>query len=126
MEASHTLTLTGNLFVEEEGDPIVPTLGNYSVLANLIIPVQAQGFSTSGSSSGPTAGQIADAVWARAMESGMTAEQLFRVMVATLSGRSLGVGGPSESYLSVDGGKVRVQVLFDSQGNRSTVNLDGS
>lgn len=62
MESSHTLTITGNLFVDGGGDPIVPTLGNFNVLIRSVVPVQAQGISTSGGSS-PSANEVADAVW---------------------------------------------------------------
>lgn len=51
MEASQTLTLTGNLFVDGGGDPVVPTLGNFNVLIKSVVPVQAQGISTSGGGS---------------------------------------------------------------------------
>ena len=64
MEASHNLTITGNLFVEGGGVPVVPTLGTYQVNVNYTVPVQAQGISTSGST-GPTAGEIASAVLAQ-------------------------------------------------------------
>lgn len=59
MEASHNLTITGNLFVAGGGVPVVPTLGTYQVNVNYTVPVQAQGISTSGGSSGPTASAIA-------------------------------------------------------------------
>lgn len=62
MEANHTLTVTGNLFVDGGGDPIVQTLDAFNVLTKLIVPVQAQGISTSGAN----AGEIADAVWQHA------------------------------------------------------------
>lgn len=62
MEASHTLTLTGNLFVEGGGDPVVPPLGNFNVLVKSVVPVQAQGISTSGATA-PTAAENAAAVW---------------------------------------------------------------
>ena len=62
MEANQTLTITGNLFVDGGGDPLVPTLGSFNVLAKLVVPVQAQGISTSGGS-GPSASEIASAVW---------------------------------------------------------------
>lgn len=66
MESSHTLTVTGNLFVDGGGDPIVPTLGNYNVLIRSVVPVQAQGIATGGGSggsySGPSASDIASAV----------------------------------------------------------------
>jgi hypothetical protein len=59
MEADHTLTITGNLFVDGGGTPVVRTLGPYQVNVNYTVPVQAQGIATSGStSSGPTAEEI--------------------------------------------------------------------
>lgn len=63
MEASHNLTITGNLFVDGGGVPVVPTLGTFQVNVNYTVPVQAQGISTSGST-GPTAAEIAAAVLA--------------------------------------------------------------
>ena len=65
MEASHNLTITGNLFVEGGGVPVVQTLGTYQVNVNYTVPVQAQGISTSGST-GPTAAEIAAAILAAA------------------------------------------------------------
>lgn len=64
MEASHTLDLVGNLFVDGGGDPVVSTLGDFRVLVKNTVPVQAQGISTSGST-GPTAAEIAAAVMAQ-------------------------------------------------------------
>ena len=63
MESNHNLTITGNLFVDGGGVPVVSTLGVFQVNVNYTVPVQAQGFSTSGGS-GPTAAEIAAAVWA--------------------------------------------------------------
>jgi hypothetical protein len=63
MESSHNLTITGNLFVEGGGVPVVPTLGTYQVNVNYTVPVQAQGISTSGST-GPSAADIAAEVLA--------------------------------------------------------------
>ena len=63
MESNHNLTITGNLFVEGGGVPVVSTLGVYQVNVNYTVPVQAQGISTSGST-GPTAAEIAAAVLA--------------------------------------------------------------
>jgi hypothetical protein len=61
-EANHNLTITGNLFVDGGGVPVVSTLGTYQVNVNYTVPVQAQGISTSGST-GPTSAEIASAVW---------------------------------------------------------------
>ncbi len=50
MESSHQLIITGNLFVEGGGVPVVNTLGNYNVSTQYTVPVQAQAVSTGGSS----------------------------------------------------------------------------
>ena len=52
MESSHQLMITGNLFVAEGGSPLVNTLGNYNVIAQYTVPVQAQAMATSGGGSG--------------------------------------------------------------------------
>jgi hypothetical protein len=53
MEASHMLTISGNLFVDGGGDPVVPTVGAFNVLTKLVVPMQAQGISVSGGSGAP-------------------------------------------------------------------------
>ena len=57
MESSHNLTITGNLFVEGGGVPVVNTLGSFQVNVNYTVPVQAQALSTSGGG-GATAAEI--------------------------------------------------------------------
>ena len=57
MESSHQLMITGNLFVAEGGSPLVNTLGNYNVIAQYTVPVQAQAMSTSGGTGGLTSEQ---------------------------------------------------------------------
>jgi hypothetical protein len=63
MEANQTLVIDGNLFVDGGSDPVVSTIGVYQVLVKSVVPVQAQGISTSGGS-GATAAAIAAAVLA--------------------------------------------------------------
>ncbi len=65
MEVDHDLTITGNLFVEGGGTPVVRTLGAYQVNVNYTVPVQAQGISTSGST-GPTVADIVAGIMAQA------------------------------------------------------------
>ena len=65
MEASHTLVITGNLFVQGGGSPVVQTLGTYNVSVQYTVPVQAQAVSTSGTPA-PTADTVASAVWGHA------------------------------------------------------------
>jgi hypothetical protein len=74
MEANHLLTITGNVFVSGGGQPVVSTLGSYNVSVQYTVPVQAQAYSTGGGGSSPTASQIADAVWAKLLTSGTTAD----------------------------------------------------
>jgi hypothetical protein len=62
MEQDQDLEIVGNGFVDGGGTPVVRTLGAYQVNVKYTVPVQAQGINTSGSS-GPTAEQIAAAVW---------------------------------------------------------------
>ena len=50
MEANHSLVITGNLFTEDGSSPVVNTLGNYNVIAQYTVPVQAQAMATSGGS----------------------------------------------------------------------------
>ncbi len=62
MESNHTLTITGNLFVDGGGaTPLVATLGSYRVIAQFTVPVQAQAYDAGGGSA-PTASQVASAV----------------------------------------------------------------
>lgn len=61
MEDHHSLSITGNLFVEGGGEPVVPTIGTYQVNVKYTVPVQAQGISISGGSS-VSSSEIAAAV----------------------------------------------------------------
>ena len=84
MESNHNLTITGNLFVDGGGVPVVGTLGTYQVNVNYTVPVQAQGISTSGST-GPTAGEIASAVLAQLQATAIPVNMV-QVKGQTLSG----------------------------------------
>lgn len=61
LEGNQNLTITGNLFVDGGGVPVVPTLGVFQVNVNYTVPVQAQAVSVSGSG-GPSVSEIASAV----------------------------------------------------------------
>ena len=74
MESSHNLTITGNLFVEGGGVPVVSTLGTFQVNVNYTVPVAAQGIATGGNSL--TAEQIAAAVWAQLINGSTAADRL--------------------------------------------------
>lgn len=64
MEVNHTLVVSGNLFVEGGGIPVVNTLGQYQVNVNYTVPVQAQAFSTGGSNLSQTdINNIVSTIW---------------------------------------------------------------
>lgn len=92
MESSHNLTITGNLFVEGGGVPVVSTLGTYQVNVNYTVPVQAQGISTSGST-GPTASEIASAVLSAAQGAPIWSD-IRRVNAVPITGA--GIAGSDE------------------------------
>jgi hypothetical protein len=108
MEANHSLTITGNLFVEGGGVPVVQTLGTYQVNVNYTVPVQAQGISTSGST-GPSAGVIAAEVRAS-----MAAELLRIMELAKIHG--LVQGTPLEV---TDSGRVAGDVVQSISSDQS-------
>lgn len=124
MESSHNLTITGNLFVDGGGVPVVNTLGTFQVNVNYTVPVQAQGISTSGSTA-PTSEQNADAVWAKALEDGETAANLFRIMVSALAGK-VSVSGPTVTFRDLADTKDRIVAATDANGQRTAVTLDGA
>lgn len=115
-----------------------PGAGNYVILGNLnasIVPVagvyverktSAAYVTTAVGGSGPTAADIASAVWQRAVEAGLSAEQMLRIALAALAGKSSGVGTAAENYLGLDAATVRVAAQFDAPGNRIAVAINGA
>ena len=86
-EASQTVIVTGNLFVDGGGTPVVPTLGNFNVSVQYTVPVQAQGIGTGGSA-GPTAAQVAAEVISQLETSTLLAKELTSksILTAALAG----------------------------------------
>lgn len=125
-ESSHTLTVGGGiLLVAGGGDPFLNPLGNFTVRINYQQPVQAI-VVTSGSISAPTAAANAQAVWQQVTEGGMPAEQVLRVVLAALTGKTSGIGTLTETYMGVDGVTPRITAGFDAAGNRMTVAVNGA
>lgn len=91
MEANHTLIITGNLFVQGGGVPIVQTLGAFNVSAQYTVPVQAQGISTGSSS------LTAADVWGHAS----AVDLLSKVSVAHAILRNKTVTNPTTGVMTV-------------------------
>ena len=122
-QADHTLTVTdGILEVDGGGDPFVDPAGSYKIRINRQTPGIAIGYSTTGGNSS----DIADAVWQRVLEDGLSAEALQRIMLAALVGKTAGIGSASETYLAQDGTTPRIVASFDQDNNRTSVTLDGA
>lgn len=84
MEANHLLVITGNIFVDGGGQPVVNTLGAYNVSIQYTVPVQAQGYSTT---AGTGDSITADEIWTHpsrtltaATSSSLTEEQNAKLM----------------------------------------------
>jgi len=58
MESNHLLVITGNLYVEGGGQPVINTIGAYNVSVQYTVPVQAQGYSTTSSGTSISAADV--------------------------------------------------------------------
>ena len=65
----------------------------------------------------PTYYALADAVWSKALESSLTAEQMLRIMAAALAGQRSGLGTATETYTGLDGATARIILTPDQNGN---------
>jgi len=83
-------------------------------------------YSSSGGGTGASAQEIADAVWQRVVESGLTAEQMLRIIMAPLAGKADGIGTTTERYFAQDGVTPRVTATFDAQSNRISTTVNGT
>lgn len=91
LEGNQNLTITGNLFVDGGGVPVVSTLGVFQVNVNYTVPVQAQGIATSGST-GPTAAAIAAEVLAALQATAIPVD------IAKVNGVTVGGTGTEGDY----------------------------
>ncbi len=87
--------------------------------------------------SGDIAAEVVDvsaaAVWSYVLANGKTAAQtmienneMLRIIMSGIAGKSSGVGTSTETYFGTDGTTPRIVATFDDQGNRVSVTVDGS
>ena len=122
MEANHTLVITGNLFVDGGGVPIVPTLGTFNVSAQYTVPVQAQGIATGGGG-GLTAAQV----WEYSLEAGLSAADFMRLLVAVAAGKTtvVDLGSQQATVTFRNLADTKDRVIADMNGSeRTSVTLD--
>lgn len=60
------------------------------------------------------------------LEGSLTYDSVFKLILAVLTGKVSGAGTGTEVFRDVADSKPRVTVVVDSEGNRSSVTLDGS
>ena len=81
--------------------------------------------STTGGPAGPTAAAVAEAVWQRMIEAGLSAEAMLRLLAAQAAGNATGLEGPTTAFKSLDGTKDRI-VGTVAGGTRTVTARDGS
>lgn len=74
----------------------------------------------------PDAATIATSVWSQAIESGLSAEEVTRIMFSVLAGQVSGAGSGTERFRDAANTKDRLVVTVDDDGNRSAVVRDGA
>lgn len=109
--------------VHNTGSPQVLMLAS---AASTLIETGVSGLTAEESSQLAAIGGVPAAVLQRVVEGGLTLEALLRVILAATAGKTGGAGSGQERFYGADGTTPRVTTTFDSQGNRSTVVLDGS
>lgn len=126
--ANHTLTVVGGVLeVDGGGDPFVdPPSGSYRIRINREAPGIAIGYSTTGgTTTGPSAEDLAAAVGQRVVEGDVTIEQVLRLLLAYAAGDAAGLDGPATVFKSLDGTKTRIGGTI-SGGNRVVDVRDGT
>ena len=73
-----------------------------------------------------TASDVATSVWSQAIEAGLSAEDVTRIMFSVLAGKVSGAGTGTERFRDVSDTKDRLVVTVDDDGNRTSVTRDGS
>jgi hypothetical protein len=91
-----------------------------------IIQVSGEPVNINSFSSSLTTNQIADAVWDSVMDSGFSAEETMKIILASLAGKLSGAAGTTIRIRDVNDTKDRIVATVDSDGNRLSVTLDGS
>jgi hypothetical protein len=112
------LVVKGNLYARDGSSPFVSTTGTFNVriemqTSNLIDQVS-------------TGAAQPAAIWSHALDGTFTAEQILRIMAAALAGKVSGAEGTTVAFRDLNDTKDRIAATVDSNGNRTTVTLNGT
>jgi hypothetical protein len=130
-EASHMLTVGGNLFVDGGGNPFVVTLGSYNVTIQMVASVNAvttevgSGLSTEEHDQLMTL-PLNPLTLDSLVEDPITFIEALRLMMAVLFGSSAGGGTDTITFRDMDNLKNRITAVVDAYGNRLSVGIDGT
>jgi hypothetical protein len=64
--------------------------------------------------------------WTEVIESGYTAEQILRLIAASLAGKVSGAETSNIQFTGLDGVTTRIDATVDTNGNRTSITLDGT
>ena len=82
------------------------------------------------SAGGVDYGALADAVWEAAIEDGVTAAQMLRVLLSSVAGdcvvTDIGGGSFTIEFKSIDGAVTRISGTASSAGDRSGTSINGA
>ena len=121
------VAVTGVLYSEVDdtaywsaaGLPVYPA--TVSALVNNAVSYQNV---VTGTALTPT--ETADAVWQRVIESGISAEQMTRLMAAILLGKVSGAGTGTEVFRDINDTVNRVTATVDTNGNRTAITVNAA
>ncbi len=110
-----SLSALGNMAIALSGaGDLEATIAAYG---NMAIDIVVTG-------TGLTTANVADAVWAKVIEAGFTAEQVMRILAAVAAGDGAGLESGNPSFTGIDGTTVRVAGTY-SAGTRTIGTLEG-
>lgn len=119
-EANHTLSVTGNLYSRDGSSPFVSTLGSFNVRIEMQVSNLVDQVATTGA-----AFDVND-IWAFPLEGTFTAQEVLRLMASALAGKLSGAGSGVVTIRDINDTKDRIVANVDSNGNRSTVNVNAT
>jgi hypothetical protein len=127
-EGDHTLTIDGNLFVDEPGtygyNLTVPTLGNYTVTINLATTSDAIQLATGSGLDTAEHDQLMDTLTDSSFETDLTVKQALRVALSSLAG-NITIQDGKLVFKGVNSSKTRMQGTVSSTSRNIEV-IDGT
>jgi hypothetical protein len=119
------IAINGNLYAEDPGvAAFIPTAGGFDTLVRLDLSANLLQSSGGGGSSSLTAAEVWDLT--DGIEASLTPRQALRIIAAALAGKLSGAAGTTVTIRDIADTKDRIVATVDAQGNRTTVNTDGT